>query len=202
MCPPRGRGVVLVLVVGLCLGVATALAIKWRAHRRTGPTKFKGYVHTHSEDPSYRGHPHGTGTLSRAQIASILRDYDKKIVDEPGNGALISEKIHFAIDHAPAVAARVCGELLAYNSDSEFLMSHLVIAHLRCREPAKALHWARKCVDKRKSVDNLLLLGQVYYETRTLARAEEVYRQVLDIQPDNEQALAGIRYIDELRTRR
>jgi len=202
MRDPSARRVVSIIACGLCLGIGVVALIKWRGNRRDRPTEFKGYVHAHSEGDNGPGHPHGTGTLSRAEITAILRDYDKKIADDPGNGALVSEKIHFAIDYEPAVAAKACRELLEYSPDSEFLMSHLVIAQLRCGKHARAVRWAQKCVDKRENVDNLLLLGQVYYETRALDRAEATYRRVLDIQSDNPQALAGIRYIEELRKRR
>lgn len=192
----------LILVIVSCLGASIAVLWKWQTCRRDRPTSFKGYVHEHSGDPEQRGHPHGTGTLTRAEVTSILEDYDKRIADDPGNGALISEKIHFAVDHDPEKAIATCRELLEYSPDSEFLMSHLVIAYLQRGTYDKALHYALRCVAKRKNVDNLLLLGQIYYQTRVLDKAEEVYEQVLEIEPGNEQAKAGIEYILELRSRK
>ena len=179
--------VVLIAILAIVVGVVYSMRPKERPLPDMATLDLHNHHHEHGHGHAH-GHSHG---LDEGAVQAKIDEFDRKIALDPTNPALMSAKIHFALEQAPDAALEECHRILKKKPDDPYALEHAGTAYMLKGQFKKALYYATLLQQKGFAELGHGLSGQIHYRNGAYAEAIKEFDKVLAIAPNDTDALNG-----------
>jgi tetratricopeptide (TPR) repeat protein len=120
--------------------------------------------------------------------AERLRRLDEQLRSDPRNPTVLADKIHVALEYAPASAAEECRRILAESPLNYFALHHAAMAYLATTNLDRALYYAAAALQVRDTVEAHFVAGHTFYAKGDFPNALKHYRAASAKDPQNDSA--------------